>query len=65
MHPNTDAPLLVGLLANDDPAAVQYAEWTGKACRADGLRYDLRRVDRLDVERALQVRPYDLLAWHR
>lgn len=50
-----DAPLLVGLLANEDPAAIQYAEWTGKACRNDGLRYELRKVDRMDVERALQV----------
>jgi hypothetical protein len=50
-----EAPLLVGLLANDDPAAVQYADWTGKACRSDGLRYELRKVDRMDVEQALQV----------
>lgn len=26
-----EAPLLVGLLANKDPAAKKYAEWTGKA----------------------------------
>eukprot|EP00978_Attheya_sp_CCMP212_P028800 scaffold100438_cov48-Attheya_sp.AAC.1 len=49
-----EAPLLVGLLANSDPAAVKYAEWTGRACRADGLRYELRQLDNpLDVERAL------------
>ena len=53
---NEDAPLLVGLLANSDPAALKYAEWTGKACRNDGLRYELRRVDPVDVEDALQVR---------
>lgn len=48
------APLLVGILANKDPAAKQYAEWTGKACRNDGLRYELRVVDDpLDVERVL------------
>jgi 5,10-methylene-tetrahydrofolate dehydrogenase/methenyl tetrahydrofolate cyclohydrolase len=35
-----EAPLLVGLLANDDPAALQYAEWTGKAFQSDGLRYE-------------------------
>mmetsp|Transcript_10515 Transcript_10515/g.16057 ORF Transcript_10515/g.16057 Transcript_10515/m.16057 type:complete len:368 (-) Transcript_10515:2106-3209(-) len=40
-----EPPLLVGILANKDPAAKKYAEWTGKACRADGLRYDLRIVD--------------------
>jgi len=49
-----EAPLLVGLLANNDPSAKQYAEWTGKACRADGLRYELRQIaDPLDVEAAL------------
>lgn len=26
-------PTLVGLLANDDPAAQMYAEWTEKTCR--------------------------------
>lgn len=49
-----DAPLLVGLLANTDPAARKYAEWTGRACRADGMRYELRTVDDpIDVEAAL------------
>mmetsp|Transcript_27923 Transcript_27923/g.76854 ORF Transcript_27923/g.76854 Transcript_27923/m.76854 type:complete len:372 (+) Transcript_27923:126-1241(+) len=49
-----DAPLLVGLLANKDPAAKKYAEWTGKACKADGLRYELRVLDDpIDVEDAL------------
>eukprot|EP00560_Eucampia_antarctica_P008347 CAMPEP_0197826748 /NCGR_PEP_ID=MMETSP1437-20131217/3657_1 /TAXON_ID=49252 ORGANISM="Eucampia antarctica, Strain CCMP1452" /NCGR_SAMPLE_ID=MMETSP1437 /ASSEMBLY_ACC=CAM_ASM_001096 /LENGTH=376 /DNA_ID=CAMNT_0043427317 /DNA_START=91 /DNA_END=1221 /DNA_ORIENTATION=- len=47
-------PLLVGLLANQDPAAKKYAEWTGRACRLDGLRYELREVaDSIDVEEAL------------
>lgn len=46
--------MLVGLLANKDPAAKQYAEWTGRACRNDGLRYELRTVDDpIDVEAAL------------
>mmetsp|Transcript_36610 Transcript_36610/g.41773 ORF Transcript_36610/g.41773 Transcript_36610/m.41773 type:complete len:373 (+) Transcript_36610:147-1265(+) len=46
-----DPPLLVGILANKDPAAKKYAEWTGKACRNDGLRYELRIVDDpIDVE---------------
>lgn len=49
-----EAPLLVGLLANKDPAAKKYAEWTGRACRADGLRYELRELpDPIDVEAAL------------
>ena len=46
--------MLVGLLANKDPAAKQYAEWTGRACQNDGLRYELRTVDDpIDVEAAL------------
>ena len=50
-----EAPLLVGLLANHDPAAKQYAEWTGRACRADGIRYEIRTIDDpIHVERALQ-----------
>mmetsp|Transcript_24416 Transcript_24416/g.43737 ORF Transcript_24416/g.43737 Transcript_24416/m.43737 type:complete len:368 (-) Transcript_24416:290-1393(-) len=50
-----DAPLLVGLLANSDPAARKYAEWTGRACRADGIRYELREMDDpIDVEAALR-----------
>lgn len=50
-----DAPLLVGLLANTDPAARKYAEWTGKACTADGIRYELRVIDDpIDVEAALR-----------
>lgn len=49
-----DAPLLVGLLANKDPAARKYAEWTRKACIADGLRYELRDIDQpFDVENEL------------
>ena len=30
-------PKLVGLLANGDPSAKKYAEWTGKACKRDGM----------------------------
>ena len=64
-----ESPLLVGLLANTDPAAKKYAEWTGKACTsaakkyaewtgkactADGIRYELRIIDDpIDVEAAL------------
>jgi methylenetetrahydrofolate dehydrogenase (NAD+) len=50
----TEPPLLVGLLANKDPAAQKYAEWTGKACQNDGLRYELRTIDDpINVEAAL------------
>ena len=33
-----------------DPAARKYAEWTGKACEADGIRYELREVDENELE---------------
>ncbi|KAL7469132.1 hypothetical protein ACHAXS_009383 [Conticribra weissflogii] len=50
-----EPPLLVGLLANSDPAAKKYAEWTGRACTADGIRYELREIgDPIDVEAALR-----------
>ena len=29
---NLKKPHLLGILANDDPAAVTYAEWTGRSC---------------------------------
>lgn len=31
-------------------AAVKYAEWTGKACEADGIRYELRKCAKEDLE---------------
>lgn len=30
---NTKPPHLLGILANDDPSAKVYADWTGKSCR--------------------------------
>ncbi|GLD92241.1 hypothetical protein PINS_up000774 [Pythium insidiosum] len=47
-------PKLVGLLANGDPSAKKYAEWTGKACRRDGIRYELREVEKDDLLEALE-----------
>ncbi|EDQ88718.1 uncharacterized protein MONBRDRAFT_25962 [Monosiga brevicollis MX1] len=41
----TARPKLLGILANDDPAAKKYAEWTGKACRSDGIDYELDQVE--------------------
>ncbi|TMW65542.1 hypothetical protein Poli38472_008184 [Pythium oligandrum] len=47
-------PKLVGLLANGDPSAKKYAEWTGKACRRDGIRYEVREVEKDDLLEALE-----------
>ena len=48
------APLLVGILANNDPAAIKYSEWTRKTLESDGFRYELRTIPSpIDVEREL------------
>ena len=43
-------PKLLGILANDDPAARKYAEWTGKACVNDGIEYQLDQVRQAVVD---------------
>ena len=47
-------PKLVGLLGNDDFGAKKYAEWTAKACAADGIAYELREVPKHQLEQALE-----------
>lgn len=47
------APLLVGFLANDDPAAKMYADWTGKTSESLGFKYELRVVKKDDLEEAI------------
>ena len=46
----SELPKLVAFLANDDKAAVMYARWTEKACTRDGIIYELRKVERVDLE---------------
>ena len=46
-------PKLVGFLANGDEAASMYARWTERACTRDGITYELRRVERVDLEEAV------------
>ncbi|KAJ5085311.1 Methylenetetrahydrofolate dehydrogenase [Penicillium argentinense] len=46
-------PHLVGFLANDDPAALMYAQWTQKTCEEHGFKYSLREVSRDDIEEAI------------
>lgn len=38
---------------NQDPYARQYAEWTGRACEADGIRYELRIISENELEEKL------------
>jgi methylenetetrahydrofolate dehydrogenase (NAD+) len=47
-------PKLVGLLATADPASRKYAEMTGKTLQRDGLRFELREVDKHKLELALK-----------
>lgn len=49
-----DGPRLVGFLSNGDPAARQYAEWTARAFKQDNLQFELREVDELRLEDALE-----------
>lgn len=43
-------PTLVAFLANDDPAAMKYAEWSKKTCEENGFNFDLRQVDKNQLE---------------
>ncbi|KAL8021960.1 putative tetrahydrofolate dehydrogenase/cyclohydrolase, oxidoreductase [Plasmopara halstedii] len=56
---NGVGPKLVGLLAHGDPAAKKYAEWTGKACARDGIRYELREVPKDELLEALDQANHD------
>ncbi|GAB7342700.1 hypothetical protein MBLNU457_g0852t1 [Dothideomycetes sp. NU457] len=47
-------PHVVGFLANTDPAARMYADWTGKTCRDNGFEFTLREVAREDLEDAIR-----------
>jgi len=47
-------PTLVGFLANNDPAAEQYADWTQRACEIDGINYETRRVEEEELEHKLK-----------
>ncbi|EPX75368.1 methylenetetrahydrofolate reductase [Schizosaccharomyces octosporus yFS286] len=46
-------PTLVGFLANTDPAARMYAEWTEKTCKEIGFAFELREVSKDDLEDAI------------
>lgn len=46
-------PKLVGLLANDDPAAKMYASWTEKTCESLGFTYELLQTSKNNLETML------------
>mmetsp|Transcript_59877 Transcript_59877/g.106478 ORF Transcript_59877/g.106478 Transcript_59877/m.106478 type:complete len:347 (-) Transcript_59877:151-1191(-) len=47
-------PKLIGFLANGDPAARKYAEWTAKTLTGDNLRFELREVEEGNLEDELE-----------
>ncbi|EMG48203.1 MTD1 Methylenetetrahydrofolate dehydrogenase [NAD(+)] [Candida maltosa Xu316] len=46
-------PKLVGFLANEDPAAKMYANWTAKTCESLGFKYELIEVGKNNLETEL------------
>jgi methylenetetrahydrofolate dehydrogenase (NAD+) len=52
-------PHLLGILANDDPAARVYADWTGKTCKDNGFAYNLKTVAKDDVEETIMAANQD------
>jgi methylenetetrahydrofolate dehydrogenase (NADP+)/methenyltetrahydrofolate cyclohydrolase len=48
-----DPMVLVGFLATDHGPSRTYADYTDKACREVGVRFDLRIVHRLETEQAI------------
>jgi methylenetetrahydrofolate dehydrogenase (NAD+) len=53
VHQLSFTPRLVGFLANEDPAAKMYANWTGKTCESLGFKYDLIEVNKNELETSL------------
>lgn len=43
-------PKVVGFLGNGDPASKTYASWTGKTCESLGFEYELKEVEKYELE---------------
>lgn len=54
-HKITRQLCLAAFLANDDPAAVKYAEWSQKTCQENGFGFKLHHVDKEELEDAIMV----------
>ncbi|EXJ88709.1 methylenetetrahydrofolate dehydrogenase (NAD+) [Capronia coronata CBS 617.96] len=48
-------PHLLGILANSDPAAQVYADWTERTCKENGFQYSLKNVAKDDVEETIMA----------
>lgn len=47
-------PKLVGILANNDPASKQYAEWTRKSCTKDNIKYELYETKKETIYKLIE-----------
>merc|ERR1719336_2110417 len=47
-------PKLVGILANSDPFARKYAEWTGRTCVDNSLDFELREVEESELQKEIE-----------
>ncbi|EGC35479.1 methylenetetrahydrofolate dehydrogenase [Dictyostelium purpureum] len=43
-------PRVVAFLTSDDQGAIDYSKWTKIACNKDGIEFELKRVERVDLE---------------
>jgi methylenetetrahydrofolate dehydrogenase (NAD+) len=50
---NRGPPHLLGILANADPAAKVYADWTQRTCKENGFDYTLRQCEKDSVEEVI------------
>jgi methylenetetrahydrofolate dehydrogenase (NAD+) len=50
---NRKPPHLLGILANADPAAKVYADWTQRTCKENGFDYTLRQCEKDSVEEVI------------
>lgn len=48
-------PLIVGILATDDPWAEQYVTWTHRACNSVGIIYQLIRTTKTDIKSTIET----------
>ncbi|MCJ1386510.1 NAD-dependent 5,10-methylenetetrahydrafolate dehydrogenase, partial [Xylographa soralifera] len=53
------APVLAGFLANSDPAARMYANWTDRTCKENGFLFQLRNVNREELEEHILAANHD------
>lgn len=48
-------PKLVSFHANDDKGALQYAKWTDKICTDLGIKFELKKINKLELEYYIEI----------